>query len=157
MHVHNCNSNGVIAVESLSSGEHFVHHSAYGVDIALCVSNVSACLFRADIVNASDSLIGSCLSFFTGELCNAEVHDLDSTVSEHHDVLRLDITVNYTLVVSMLQSSEDLYHEVNSILPCEDFFLLDVFLESNTVDVFHDDILNFLRKSDIIYLYDVRV
>ena len=157
VHMHNCDSNGVIAVERLLACEHLVHHCADGVDIALCVGNAAACLLGTDIVNASDSLIGSCLAFLTGELCNAEVHDLDSAVSEHHDVLWLDITVNYALVVSVLESTEYLYNEVNCVLPCEDLFLLDIFLESDTVDVLHYDVLYLLGEAHVVNLYDIGV
>ena len=142
--MHNCDSNGVIAVKGLSSREHLIHHSAYGIDIALCVGNASACLLGADIVNASDGLIGSSLALLTGELGNAEIHDLYSAVCEHHYVLRLDVAVNNALVVSVLQSTEDLYNEVDRILPCEDLFLFDVLLQRNTVDILHNDILYLL-------------
>ena len=153
MHMHNCDSNGVIAVERLSSGEHLIHHSAYRVNIALGVCDVSACLFGADVMYASDGLVGSSLALLTGELGDAEVHDLDSAVSEHHDVLRLDVPVDDALVMSVLESTEYLYNEVDGILPCEDLFLLDVLLQSNAVDILHDDILYLLGEADVIYPY----
>ena len=157
VHMHNCDSNGVIAVEGLSSREHLIHHSSHGVDIALCVGNIAACLLGADIVNASDGLIGSGLAFLTGELGDTEVHDLDSAVSEHHDVLGLDIAVNDALIVSVLECAEYLDDEMHRILPCEDLFLLDVLLQRDTVDVLHDDILYLLGEAHIVYLYDIRV
>ncbi len=157
VHMHNSDSNRVIAVERLLSAEHLIHHSADRVDIALSVCNVASCLLRADIVNASDSLIGSSSSLFTGELCDAEVHDLDSAVAEHHYILRLYITVNYALIMSVLERTEYLYHKVYSILPCKDFFLLDVFFKGNAVDVLHNDILELFRESHIVYLNDIRM
>ena len=108
-------------------------------------------------MNASDGLIGSSLSFLTRELGYSEVHDLYSAVSEHHNVLRLDIAVNDTLVMSVLKSAEYLYNKVYSILPCEDLLLLDVLLQRNTVDIFHNDILYLLREAHVVYLYDIRM
>ena len=157
MHMHYRDRNRIIAVESLSTREHLIHHCADRVDIASCVGNVSACLLGTDIVNASDSLIGSSLALLASELGNTEVHDLDSSVCEHHNVLRLDIAVNNALVMSVLKCAEDLDHEMDRILPCKNVLLLDILLEGDTVNVFHNDILYLLRESHIVNFNDIRV
>ena len=57
--------------------------------------------------------------------------------------------------MGVLKRSEYLYYEIYSVLPFEAALLLDKFLESDAVDIFHDDELHLLGKSDIIYLYDI--
>ena len=105
MHMHNSDSYGIIAVERLSSGQHFIHHGSDGINIAFSVCNASTCLFGTDIMNASYSLIGSGFTVFSCKFCNSEIHYLDSAVGEHHNILRFYITVNDTLIVSVLKRS----------------------------------------------------
>ena len=108
-------------------------------------------------MNRTYCLIGNGLSFFTCKSCNSEVHDLYCSVREKHDILRLDVTMNYASVMRMLKRTEDLNDEMDSILPLQNTLLFDKLLKSNAVNIFHDDILHFVREAYVVYLYDIRM
>ena len=65
--------------------------------------------------------------------------------------------MNDTLVVSVLERSEYLCNKVKCVLPFENALLLDKLLQSDTVNVFHNDILYLIRESDVKYLNDIWV
>ena len=91
------------------------------------------------------------------EACDAEVHDLYGAVLEEHDVLRLDIAVYYTLVMRVLKRPEYLRNKVYSFSPVYCAFLLNIILESDTVDILHDDILDSVAKAYVVNFNDIRV
>ena len=155
--MHNGDSHRIITVERLLAGKHLVHHCAYRVYVALLIGNCAACLLRADVVNAADRLIRSRFSLFTSKLGNAEIHYLDSSVVEHHNILRLYVSVNYTLSVSVLEGAENLNDKVNRILPGEHLLLFDVLLQCNTVNIFHCDILELFGESHVVDLNNIRM
>ena len=155
--MHNSHSNGSIRIKGLHTCEHLVHHNAYGVDITLFVGDISPCLLGADVVNAAYCLVGDGLSLFTGKPCDAEIHDLYGAVGEKHDVLGLDVSVNYSPVVSVLQCPQYLDYEVNGVLPFKNALLLHKFLEGDAVDIFHYDELDLVAESNVVYLNDIGV
>ena len=59
------------------------------------------------------------------------------------------------LVVSVLKRPQNLHGEMNGFLPLDILLLLDILLEGDAVDVFHDNILQPLPKADVIHLDDV--
>ena len=150
-----CNRNGVITVKWLNAGEHLIEHYADGVDIALLVGNFASCLFRADIMHGTYRLFGDGLVGLTVEVSNAEIHDLYGTVREQHNILGLYIAVNYASVMCVLERTEYLCGKVNGIAPFEHSLALDILRKSDTVYIFHYDVLDLVRKADIVDLYYV--
>ena len=108
-------------------------------------------------MNRADSLLGHCLGVVIGKARDTEVGHLDCAVLQKHNVMRLDITVNYALVVSVLERLENLGGEVQSLSPIENSLLTDVLLECNSVDILHYDILNHIAEAYVIYLYNIGV
>ena len=69
--------------------------------------------------------------------------------------MRLDVAVDNALVVCVLQRPQNLHGKVDCFLPAQHLFLVDVVLQGDAVDVFHDDILQPLAEADVIHLDDV--
>ena len=74
--MHKGNGHGAVSVKGLFSSQHFIHHYAYGINIASLVRNISPCLFRTDIMNGAYRLFGHCLVSLSVKAGNAEIHDL---------------------------------------------------------------------------------
>ena len=108
-------------------------------------------------MHRADGLIRCGLALLPGELGNAEVHDLNGAVREHHNILRLDIPVYDPSAVGMLQRPEDLQNKVHGILPTEHLFVLHVLLQGDPVNVLHYNVLDLVRESHIVDLDDIRM
>ena len=82
--------------------EHLVEDDTGGVNVAAGVDPISPCLFRRDIVNGAQCLLGQCLGgvFQAGD---AEVGHLHTAVPQHHHILRLDVPVDDAATVGMAQ------------------------------------------------------
>ena len=93
----------------------------------------------------------------TGKTGYAEIRDLDSGVGEKENILRLDVAVDYPLVVGVLKRFEYLYNEVESFLPVNYLLALDILFESNALNIFHYDVLQVFTQADIVDLNYVRV
>ena len=65
--------------------------------------------------------------------------------------------MNDTLIMSVLQSTEYLSYKVQSVFPPKYALLLDKLFKGDAVDILHNDKLYLVRKSHVIYLYDIRV
>ena len=103
-------------------------------------------------MNGADSGIGHRSCFASAEPGDAEIRNLDGSVFEKHYVLRLNVAMNYALVVGVLKRTENLRCKMHSLLPRYNALLLDILLESNTLDILHDDILELVAVADIINL-----
>lgn len=110
-------------------------------------------------MHGTDRLVGGArrADFIAGEPGDAEVGHLDGAVGQQHDILRLDVPMDDPLVVSVLKRPQNLHGEMNGFLPLDIPLLLDILLEGDAVDVFHDNILQPLPKADVIHLDDVGV
>ena len=75
---------------------------------------------------------------------------------QQHDVLGLDVPVDDALGMGMLQGTQNLGGEMDGFLPCQgSAALLEVFLQRDAVDIFHDDILHLVRDRDVVHLDNV--
>ena len=87
---------------------------------------------------------------------NAEISDFRIHIFINQNILRLDITVNNVMAVSMLQcigkSHSDFQHGIQAQL-----MLLHILLQSNTVNIFHNYILVAALRHNIIYVDDIRM
>ena len=155
--LHERDRDGAVAVKGQSAREHLIEHDADGIDVGLAVGDVSSRLLGRDVVNRADRLVGHGARRLVGKARDAEVGHLDGAVLQQHDVLRLDVAVNDAALMRVLQRLEDLGGEVQHVLPLDDTLTVDILLESDAVDIFHDDILDHIAEADIIDLDDVRM
>ena len=110
------------------AGEHLKHHDAQRIDVAAGIGEGAAGLLGADVVHRADSLVGDGLGGAAGKAGDAKIGDLDRPVGEQHDILGLDVPVDDSLVVRMLQRPQNLNGEVQRLLPAQHMLLFDIIL-----------------------------
>ena len=145
---------GAVPFKWQPPSEHLVEDDTGGVNIAAGVDPISPCLFRRDIVNRAQCLLGQGLGsvFQAGD---AEVGHLHTAVPQHHHILRLDVPVDDAAAVGMAQAPHDLGDEVQRLPPIQLAPLFHILLECNAVNELHDDILGVSPPGDIIHRDDV--
>src|SRR5262249_19263477 len=74
----------------------------------------------------------------------------------HQNILRLDIAVNYAVLVCVLQRCADLWQEVEDVT-VRDRLLSDHSPEAKSGHVFHDEIVQIARLAAVEDANDVRV
>ena len=109
-------------------------------------------------MHRTDGLVAYHLALGAGETGDAKVHDFDLAIRQQHDVLGLDVPVNHTLPVCVIQSIQNLLGEMHHLFPGEGFAPAGhVLLQSNAVDVFHHDVLELVGDRHIEHLHDARM
>ena len=146
-----------VRVERKLSGQHLVHHDANGIDVRPAVGDLSPRLLRAYIVHRTDGAVGEGGVVVARKPRDAEIGDLYRAVAQQHHILRLDVAVDYSLVMGVLECAQYLDKEVDRFLPFYHALLLDILLECDAVDVFHDDILHPVAEADIEHLDYIRM
>ena len=106
------------------------------------VGYIAARLFRADIMHRADRFISDRFGIAAGKAGDTKVGDLDGAVGQQHDIVRLDIPVDDPLIVCMLQRFEDLHGKMDRLFPAQHVFLIDIILQSNAVDILHNNRLD---------------
>ena len=99
------NRHGCVAVVRLFAREHLVEHHANRVNIAALVRDITARLLGADIVHRAYGFLGHRFVVLAVKPGNAEIHHLYRAVTQQHNVRALNIAMNNTSVVSVLQSA----------------------------------------------------
>ena len=102
LELHNSYGYCTLSLKRKLAGKHFVKHNTYRINISLFVGLFSPCLLGADVMNRAYSLIGYGALVATCKTGDTEVGNLNCTVRQNHDILRLNVTVNDTLIVSVL-------------------------------------------------------
>ena len=125
--------------------------------IAAGINVAAPGLLRGDIVHRAQGLLGQGGLGGGGEPGDAEVGHLQAAVPQDHHIVGLDVPVDDALLVGALQGHEDLGGEVDSLLPADGAFLLDILLQGDAVDKLHDDVLDLVAKADIVHLDNVGV
>ena len=69
------------------------------------IGYIAAGLLGAYVVYRADNLTRDGFGFKAGKACNTEVHHFDCAVHKQHNVMGLNITVNNTLIVCVLERS----------------------------------------------------
>ena len=108
-------------------------------------------------MDGTDSSIRHCPSFASAEACNAEIRDLYGSVFKQHNILRFNISVNNSLVMSMLKRAKYLRGEMHRLSPRDNSLLLNILFERYSLDILHNNILKLVSVADIINLNDVRM
>ena len=109
-------------------------------------------------MHRTNGLVAHHLALGAREAGDAEVHDLDLTVSQQHDVLGLNVPVDHTLPVGMIQCVQNLLGEMHHLFPGEGLAPPGhVLLEGNAVDVFHHDVLELVGDRHVEHLHNARM
>ena len=88
---------------------------------------------------------------------NTKVSNLDKSVLEQHDILRLDIPVDYTLAVRMSKCFCDLNAEIQHFIGTQHTGFFHILLERYPVNELHYNILCFFIMADIINRHNIRM
>ena len=158
LQLHQRNGGIVIRLKRNLAGEHFVQHNANRIDIGATIGIFALRLLGAYVMHRTDRRgLVNVFGFHMVEPGDAEIRDLDVGVGQQNDILRLDIAVHDPLVVGVLQCAQDLDHEMLRFTDIERFLTVDIFFERDALHVFHNNILEVLAETDVVYLYDIRV
>ena len=108
-------------------------------------------------MHGTDRLVGDGAGLAGDEPGDTEIRHLNAAVGKQHDILRLDVAVDNPLGMGMHEGAEDLGGEMHRFLDADHPLLLDIILERNAVDIFHDDVLERGAVTHVEDLDDVRV
>ena len=145
---------GAVPLEGQAAGEHLIQHHAGGVDVAAGVDPVPPGLFRGDVVDGAQGLLGQGLGGVL-QAGDAEVGHLHAAVPQHHHVLGLDVPVDDAPAVGVGEAPHDLGDEVQGLPPVQLAPLLHVLLQRDAVDELHDDIFDIAAPGHVVHRHDV--
>ena len=106
-------------------------------------------MYRSHYIGADR--IGRCSSG------NSKVCHLYFTICGNNDILRFHISVNDTMAVCRLQTHRNLDCDTCSLFNGKLSLLGDVFLQSDTLDQFHNNVINTAVISYVKYIDDIRM
>ena len=154
--LHDGNGYRTVPVKRQPAGEHLIQHYAHRIDVGTSIGLVAFRLFGADIVHRANGFVADRLALRTRKTSNTEVHHFDGSICQQHDVLGLNISVDNALGMGMLQSAQYLRGKVHGFFPGQGAAtLLKIFLQRDTVHIFHHDILQTVGNRYIVYLDDI--
>jgi hypothetical protein len=70
---------------------------------------------------------------------DTKIHDLDVAIRQHHDIGRLDITMNHSIPMGAIEPLCDLRHDVALLKESQWLVRLDNVLEVFALQIFHDE------------------
>ena len=143
------------ALKRQLAGEHLVHHNAERIDIRPVIDLGPFGLFRRDIMHRADGFLHHTRLLRGGKGCNAEVGQFCSAVPQDDNVLRLDVLVDNAAGMRMDERPADLLCKEYRFLPGQAALFLQILLEGNALNQFHDDIIRTVFAADIINRHDV--
>ena len=159
---------GGIAGERRFSGQHFIQHATGGIQIGAHVDAFAARLLWRQILRGADHALGlrhrgRGVVKRTGD---AEVHDLDHALLGNHDVSRLDVSVNHTHAMRILECVQYADHHLLGVTLAQGAVHLENIAQSLPLDILHDQIWQMFDLaalsghdllSRIVDVHDVRV
>ena len=77
-------------------------------------------------MHRTDSLIRDGALLAPRETGNSEICNLYSTVRQNHNILRFNIAVHYTFIVSVLKAFQYLNGKMHSVFPAQASLTLDI-------------------------------
>ena len=90
-------------------------------------------------MHTAHRLAGQHLVICPGNAGDTEVHHAQLAVIQQHDVLGLDIPVDNALFMGMLQCAQNLHRKMNGLFPAHLGLLIQVLLQSDPVNIFHNN------------------
>ena len=106
-------------------------------------------------MDGADGLALAVGVFPGGKMGDAEIGHLHGAVPQQHDVLGLDIPVDDVMVVGVLQSTGDLGGKNSHFLGRQAAPAAEVFLQGDTVDQLHDDVIHVSRPGNVINIDNI--
>ncbi len=144
-----------LPVERDTARDHLIERDAEGVDIGSCVRKAASDLLRRAVVDRTHRVcadrVGGCRAR------DAEIRDLDLSVCGNDDILRLHIAVNDALVMGGRKAHADLNGDAGCLPDGELALLRDIFLQGDSLDKLHDNIVIALVLADVIDIDNVRI
>ena len=64
----------------------------------------------------------------------SKIRGLNITGRQQNNILRLNIAVNYSLIMRMLKRAQNLRCEKHSVIPSDNMLLLDIFFKCDAVN-----------------------
>ena len=89
--------------------------------------------------------------------CNTKICHLDLAVCGNNDILGFYITMNNSVTVSRFQSHRNLNGNTGSLFHRKLSFLGDVLLQRNSLNQFHNNVVNSFIVSYIKYVDNIRM
>ena len=103
-----------IPVKGNPARHHLVHGNSQRINIALGIGNTAPHLLRGAVMNRSHDICRNRIGIHC--LGNAKIRKLYLSVGGYHNILRLDIPVNNSPVMSRLQTERNLNGNAGSFL-----------------------------------------
>ena len=152
----NSNGHSGITLKGQAARQHFIQHYTGGIDVRSGVYMLAPRLLGRDIMHRAQCVLRHSLGSVL-QAGNAKISHFNAAVPQNHYVLRLNIPVNDTPAVRVLQRMHDLNNKVERFPPIHLAPAGHILLERNTVNKLHDDILGVRAAGDIIYGHDIGV
>ena len=137
------------ALERQLAGQHFVHHHAERVQVGAVVDLAALGLLRRDIVHRADGLLHHAGLLRGSERGNAEIGQLCRAVPQNDNVLRLHVLMDDATRVCVHERAGNLLGEENGLLPRQMALALQILLEGDALDQFHNDIIRAVLAADV--------
>ena len=144
-------------IEGHGAREHFIHHNAHRIQIALFIRHLAPRLLRREVVHAAHgAAVGIQLGGLGGlQAGNAEIGNLDLPLPVHQYVLGLDIAMNDAVSVGMIHRRKDADGHAQGDVGMNAALFTDHLLEGHAVHVFHHDVAHFAFDAHIQQVHDV--
>ena len=144
-----------IAVKGHLTGQHFIQHHAHAVNIAGKGHVLAARLFGRKVVHRAHHVIALGQGAAARHAGNAKVRHLDQAFGIDQDVLGLDVAVDDTIIVRMLQSRKDADGNLRRHALRQAALFSNDLLERAPAHVFHHQIAIALLLTHIQQVYDI--
>ena len=154
LHCRNCHRTA--RFKRQCAGNSLVKQNTDGIQIGIRTGFLAACLLGGDVINRSDRFVAAYCRRGR-DLGNAEIHYLDLAVFLQDDVLRLDVAVNDTLAVRMLQGAQYLEDIDAGFVPRKRTLVIQILAQGDTVEILHNDIFDIGIDCDVVDAHDVFV
>ena len=133
--------------------QHFKKRNSQRINIALFIAVAAPRLLRGSIMYTShyvrgNGIAGRCL-------CNTEIRYLYLAVLGNNDILGFDVPVDNMIVMGSLDSHADLNCNADSLLIGKARLFFNIFFQGNPFHQFHDNIINAVFLTDIVYIDNI--
>ena len=147
-----------ISLKRQAASEHFIKHHTRRVQIGPSVNMTASGLFRRDIVDRTQRLLGQGTVTAGGYPGDAEVGYLHTAVPQNHNVVGFDVPMDNPPAVGVAQRLCNLRDKVEGFPPIEFIPLfLHVLLQGNAINQLHYNIFQLRGPAYIVHRHDIGV
>ena len=152
----NSHRNGRFPVIGRTACHHLIHHNAKRIQVASVIHPAALGLLRGNVMNTSQCFLSQGVAL-AHDSSNAEVRHLHRAILQHHHIVGLNISVDDSAAVGMLQGFRNLHSKVQSLLPVQRTALFQILLQGDAFDQLHDDIVCIICGRNVVHLYDIGI